>query len=182
MCLIAIGACVIVNIAIDQKFTWSIYSVLSILLGWLVISPLAVKKYGVPLAFCSLTLFISPFLYFLEKVTPVDNWFSPLGLPAAITGIITIWLLYFLFRLIRINLWYKFAVAVLLAGAIAGSVINHYADLYLNTAPSFFKYFMNILLCVILAVLFGFFGYKKHKKAPPVQRAEQSTEQSDIKP
>jgi len=163
-CFIAIGACVIVNIAMTRQITWSARSVLSIIFGWIVLSPIVVKKYGLTLSLCAATLFVFPFMYFLEKITAVNDWFAPLGLPAAITGLIAIWLLYFLFRFIRISLWFKLAASVYIAGVIANPVITHYVDKYLNREPAFFRYFTGIFPCVLITALFIYLGYRKHKR------------------
>lgn len=165
-CLIAIAACVIVDIAMNQQFTWSLYPALSVPFGWLVISPIFTGKYGVPLSLSSVTLFVIPCLYLLEKVTPRDNWFSVLGIPAAVIGIIAMWALYLLFKFLRISLWYKWAAAVFLVGVVVSPLIQHYVDSFLDESPTFFSRFINIAPLVVVSVLLGVIGYRKNRKVP----------------
>lgn len=165
-CLIAIITCVIVNGAIDNQITWSAYSILSIPLGWLVISPLLIKKYGIPLSLCSITLFVSPYLFLLEKITPVNNWFAPVGLPSAAAGIITMWVFYILFRFLRISLWYKSAIAVFLLGAAVSPVINHYVSAFLNETPTLFHRLINIFPLIVLSALLWLAGYRRKRSVP----------------
>ena len=163
VCMISIFVCVIVNGAIDNRITWSAYPILSIPFVWLIISPLTVKKHGIVLSLCSLMLFILPFLYLLEKITPVDGWFIPLGFPSAVAGMITIWIIYLLFRFIRISLWYKSAIAVFFVGIITSPVVNHYVDEYLNTGPSVLNNILNIASFVIVSAAIAILGYRKNK-------------------
>lgn len=184
LCLVGTGACVIANIVIDQQITWSTQSSLSIIFGWVVISPIVVKKHGITLSLCSLTIFAYPFLYLLEIITLTGGWLSPLGLPVAITAILTLWAIWALFSFIRINLWFKFAITVFLAGVIAGTIINIYIDMFLDIKPSFWKYFLSILSCDVVAALLGFPGYLKVKadyaklRRRPEPRAQQNEDRA----
>ena len=162
-CLIAIIACVIVNIAIDRKITWSLYPIVSVPFGWLVFSPLIIKKHGVVFSICSLMLFILPFLYLLDKITPVESWFFPLGIPSATVGMITIWVVFLLFRFVNIILSYKCAISIFFIGVFACPVINHYVDRFLDTGPRLFNNIINILSCVVIAVVIFVLGYRSNK-------------------
>jgi len=167
-CIISIITCVIVNVAIDRQITWSVYPILSVLFGWLVFSPLIIKKHGLPLSICSLTLFTLPYLFFLDKITPVESWFIPLGIPSAIAGMISVWVFYLLFRFVKISLWYKLAIAVFIAGAIVSPIINSYVDVYLNAEPRLLNTIINIASSVILSAAIAFLGYRRNlKRAAP---------------
>jgi len=165
-CFIAIGVCIIVNVAIDKQITWSAYPILSIIFGWLIVSPLVIKKYGLAISLCALMLFVFPFLYFLEKITPNHSWFAPLGVPSAIVGIIAGWLIYLLFRFLKISLWYRSAIAVFLVGVIANMIIGHYVDAFLSTESSFLNRFINIFSCVAVSALLVILGYRNKKVNP----------------
>lgn len=160
-CFIAMGVCLIVDVAITHTITWAAYPLLSIPFGWMIPSSLLMKKHGIILCPCVLTILGLPYLYLLEKLTPVSDWFFPLGLPSAITGILLGWAIYGLFRFIKINIWYKAAISVLLAGVIASPVINHFVDAFTGTGPSFLSYFINIFSCVVAASVLGIIGYRK---------------------
>ena len=160
-CLTAIVTCVIVNYAIDRQITWAAYAVLSVQFGWLCCIPLIYKKFT--LSLCVLTVASFPFLYFIEKITPVTDWFFALGLPAAVTGAVSIWITYLLFRYVKISVWYKFSISVFLIGVVADRIISHYVDAFLETEPSFIKTIGSILLCVVISALLWVQGYTKNK-------------------
>jgi len=162
-CVIALFTCSLVNAVIDKQLTWAFYPLLSIPFGWLILSPLTVRKYGVLLSLCSTLLFILPFLFLLEKITPYDNWFVPLGIPCAIAGFILAVLFYILFRFIKINIWYKLAVTVIIAGAIASPIIDSYVNRYLNEGPKIFQIIINVSASVILATVLIIIGYRRGK-------------------
>jgi len=170
LCIAAIIACIIVNYAIDRKITWSIYPILSIPFGWLLFMPLIIKKHGLLLSLCSLTLITLPYLFLLEKITPVRHWFLPLGIPSAIAGVITIWVLYLLYRFLKINLWYKIAVTVFLSGVITSPIIDYYVDTFLYEEPRWLDSIINIASCIIVSVALFLLGRKRSKaKNAPVQ-------------
>ena len=160
-CLIAIGTCIVVNYAIDQRITWAAYPILSVLVGWLIIIPSVFRKYIGSL--CVLTVSVIPFLYFLERITPVHDWFYPVGLPAAIVGIVYVWAIYLLFRYIKISLWYKLAISVFLSGVIDNLIINYFVDAFVNTKTTQLAYFISIFSYVLVSALFLVLGYTKNK-------------------
>lgn len=163
VCFIAMGVCLIVDMAITQQITWSAYPLLSIPFGWIAITPLFIKKYGKFLCPCVLTLSVLPYLYFIEKITPVSDWFFSLGLPLAVTGIVIGWIIYFLFLFLKISTWYKAAISVFLAGVVATPITNHFVNAYAQIEPSFLNDFINIFSCVIVSAILGILGYIKNK-------------------
>jgi len=158
LCFIAVGVCLIVNTAIDRQITWAAYPLISIPFGWAIISLLLVKKYGTALLLCSLTLLSLPYLYFLSKITPVTDWFLPLGVPSAAAGIITCWILFFLFRYIKINIWYKAAFSIFWLGAVVAPVINYFADIYVGDAPFQWYRLLSVFVSIIAAAVVGMLG------------------------
>lgn len=161
-CFIAMGVCLIVDLAITRQITWAAYPLLSIPFGWMIVSPLCVKKHGIVLSPCVLTLVVLPYLYFIEKITPVSGWFFPLGLPSAVVGIVAGWVIYFLFRFIKINLWYKAAISFFLLGAVATPIINHFVDAFTEES-SFLSNIINVFSCVIASAILGIIGYRKNE-------------------
>ena len=162
-CFIAAGVCFIVNIAIKQQLTWAAYPLISILFGWIVLSPVLVKKHGVILHLCSFTLLVLPYLYFMSRITPVTDWFFSLGLPSAIAGIITCWLLFMLLRHTKISIWYKAAISVFWIGVVIASVINYFVDIYIGNDPFQWDRLLNTFTSVVAAAVLGIVGYlRKH--------------------
>ncbi|MCL2678167.1 MAG: DUF6320 domain-containing protein [Clostridiales bacterium] len=163
-CLIAAGACVIVDLAMTRQITWSAYVILSVAFGWLVLSPLVMRKRGATLSLCAVTLFILPYLYLLEKITPGDAWFAGLGIPAAVIGVVMLWALFTIFRIFKINLWYKGALALFLGGAVAAPLVNRYVDAFTGEPSSPLSYFINISSCLLIAVALGVLGFLREKR------------------
>ena len=135
LCFVAAGVCVIVNYAIDQQITWAAYPILSIPAGWLILIPLMYRKYTI--AVCVLTAIVAPFLYCMNKITPAPDWFCGLGIPLAAIGIVFVWAVYLLFRLVKISLWYKASITVFLAGVV-NLITNHFLDRFLGTENPLF--------------------------------------------
>ena len=167
-CLAAILTCMIVNFAIDRQITWAAYTILSVPFGWLVLSPLAIKKYGAALSLFSLTLFTVPFLFVLDRLTPVDSWFFPLGIPSAIVGAIAAWLFFLLFRFVKINVWYKSAITVFITGVMINPVINYFVDRFATDQSSLLSTILTAAGCLILAVALWIAGYGKARKTGAV--------------
>jgi len=162
-CLIAIITCIIVDYAMNKQITWSWYPIISVPFGWLVFSPLHIKKYGTPLSILSLTIFSLPFLFLLEKITPVSGWFTPLAIPSAAVGAAAIWVIYLVFRFLKIRLWYKSAITVFLAGVIVNPVISYFVDMYVYSEPRIFSTLISSVPCLILAVTMIIQGRVKDK-------------------
>ena len=162
-CFVAAGVCLIVNIAIDQKITWAAYPLISILFEWAVCSPVLVKKHGIALLLSSLTLLNLPYLYFLSKITPVTDWFIPLGLPSAIVGILSVWIMYILFCHTKISTWYKAALSVFWFGVVVALVINYFVDIYVGDDPFPWYRLLSAFMCAAAAAALGITGYKRDK-------------------
>jgi len=111
----------------------------------------------------SLTLLILPYLYLLSRITPVTNWFVPIGLPSAITGLLAFWLLFLLFRFARINIWYKSASSFFILGVVSSTVINYFADIYLGVEPFALNRLISTFSCIIATAVIGVLGYIKSK-------------------
>lgn len=162
-CVVAIGVCLIVNMAIDQQITWAAYPLLSVPFGWAMFSTLLIKKHGIIYFLCALTVLALPYLYLISKVTPVTDWFMPIGLPAALAGILAIWILFPLFRFVKMNAWYKAAFSVFLLGVVAGTIISYFIDVYLQMEPFKWYRYIDIFSCLVAAAALAIVGYKKSK-------------------
>ena len=171
-CLIAVLTCLIVNFAIDRQITWAAYALLSVPFGWLVLSPLVIKKFGSALALLSLTLFVLPFLFVLDRITPVDSWFVPLGIPSAVAGVIAVWIFFLLFRFVKINNWYKSAITVFVTGVVVNPVVNYYVDRFVIDQSSLLSTILTATGCLILAIALFIVGHKRSKADSAMRNAE----------
>jgi len=160
-CIIAILTCMIVNFAIDRQITWAAYTILSVPFGWLVLSPLSIKKYGAALSLFSLTIFTVPFLFVLDRLTPVESWFAPLGIPSAIVGAIAAWFFFLLFRFVKTSVWYKSAITVFIAGVLINPVINYIVYKFVPDQSSLLSTILTAAGCLILAIALWITGSKR---------------------
>lgn len=167
-CFAAIGACVIVNLAVSGTLTWAMYPLLSVPFAWAVGAPLWVPGWNraVPLAMLAFTVLVPPYLYLLAGQTG-GGWFLPLGLPCAGIGLASGWAAYALWRFAKIGFFYKLALCVLLTGALVGPAINwlahRFAALQFDALDMFINIFASVLAAGVLAIL-GFVRAAKEKQ------------------
>lgn len=93
-CTLLIGAivCVICDLAITKRLTWSLIPVGSILLAWVILFPILVfGKKGILGGCISLSIFIFPYLYALSSLLHVREVLS-IGGAAAVISVIYLWL------------------------------------------------------------------------------------------
>ena len=162
-CFIAAGVCLIVDIAINRQITWAAYPLLSIAFGWALLSSLLVKKHKIVSLLCAVTLLTIPYLYLLSKITPVTDWFLPIGIPSAIAGIIAMWILFPLYLFTKINILNKAAISVILIGAV-NVVVDYYVDTAFGINPFGWERWLSVFGCIIIAAILGILGYMKSKK------------------
>lgn len=177
-CVIAAIVCLICNLAINKSITWASYPLAALPFAWVIATPaLLFKKYKVLFSLAAFSVFCLPFLYILERVTPVNGWFAALGVPAAITSIIAVWITYFLIKYVKLNWWYMSAALFFLYGVVVSAVVNYFTFTFLDI--SFFKLsnIINILSCAVVVALLVIIGYYKNaNKILKTQQQEQETE------
>ena len=167
MCFIAVGICLIVDFAITRTVTWSGISIASIALGWCITCPLLLHKFQIPLSLATLSVLIFPYLWYMARETSVDSWFVKIGVPIGIIGVVFMWIIYLLFRFIKIRILYKSAVAVFLSTVIASPVVNHIIASHFENNMLIFQDIVNIFAGITVTALLAIWGYtrsKSHKK------------------
>lgn len=91
--LVGIIVCLICNIAISGKFTWSPIPVSSIVFAWVISFPsIILGKKGIIVSLLSLSIFIVPYLFLLSRFTNVKEVFS-IGAVIALASIIFLWII-----------------------------------------------------------------------------------------
>jgi len=161
LCVIALGTCIIVDFAINNAITWGKTPVLSIVFGYLIITPMFAKKHKIELSLCMLTITILPFLYFMEKSVPVKGWFYSIAWPTSVVSMVGAWLTYMICRFFKINWWYKSAILIFMWGAIISPIINHIAD---GLPYISFQNFINLFSSLVISAVLGICGYIRTKK------------------
>lgn len=100
--LAGVAVCAICDLAITGAFSWSLFPIGSIVLGWLVFFP-TVKfgERGIPFSLLSMTVLIAPYLYLLDYLIPDAGLLLPVGIRMAAISVVFLWGLFLLFRALR---------------------------------------------------------------------------------
>lgn len=114
-CLLGIFICMICDMAISGTFTWSLYPITAISFAWLIIIPFfQFEKNKVCMSLVSLSVFIIPFLFILNKIIGGTKFMLPLGIPVSLIAIVYIWGIYILFSIKKAVKWNMAAISILL--------------------------------------------------------------------
>ena len=120
LCLMACFVCALCDLLLNDKFTWSLIAIGGVGLGWCLMTPfIRFKKKGCVVALVVLTLLVSPYLYLIEyQVASMglfnERWFIPMALPMTLIGTIYLWIIYFVFKHRKLNIYYKCAIACMM--------------------------------------------------------------------
>lgn len=80
----------------------SLYPISSMFFAWIVIFPLIrLSKNGVMVSLISLSLFIIPFLYVIDRLVKTSKYILPIGIKVSIISICFLWIIYVLFMIFR---------------------------------------------------------------------------------
>lgn len=113
--ILAAMVCVICDIAITRRLTWSRYPIVSMGYAWLVAFPLLYfKKQPLFGGLVSASAFLLPFLFCIERIGGEARWFMPLGAPLALAAIVYLWVVWWLCCRTKLGIWFKAALATVL--------------------------------------------------------------------
>lgn len=99
--LIGIMVCIICDIALSGRLTWSLIPISSIVFAWVISFPIMILgKRGIAGSLISLSLFILPYLYLLSRLIKAYAVFS-IGARIAVIVMLYIWMIFFLFKRFR---------------------------------------------------------------------------------
>ena len=158
---LSIFICIICDIAISGTLSWSLYPIVAILFAWIVIFPLfQFKKNNVCISLISLSIFIIPFLFILDKIIGGTKLMMPLGVPIAIVSIIYIWVIYFLFSIKRSEKWNMAAISVLL-GIPVSIIINYIVSKFMIQPMIDVWDILSYGIMIVISVLLFFIGKKQ---------------------
>lgn len=94
---IALAVCCICDVAICGTLTWSLITLSSILVTWMVSFPITLLgKKGILVSMIAISVLVIPFMYILSVLIKIDKIFIIGSIMSAIT-IIFMWILYFIF-------------------------------------------------------------------------------------
>ena len=148
--LMGIIVCAIVDTAITNNFTWSLYPVSSIIFAWCVLFPMVhrVRK-GIVLSLIILTLLIVPYLFVLDTIAAARGLILKAGSVIAAISVIFLWCLWLIMKCCRQRNLLGIGISVLLA-APASLLINYSLSLTLTPEAGAFDVW-DVLNIVLLA-------------------------------
>ncbi len=152
--LIPILICVICDMLITQKLTWSTYVISAMMLAYVYIfTPFMFKKKRSVLYISSCTLATLLFLFFLsEKVTTATKWFSPLGLPICLSAGILLILLMLVFEKVKNKKLIK-AASIFFAVALFTVLINIFVNMFFKMQNIVSWSLYSATPCVIIGIV-----------------------------
>lgn len=96
--LIAILVCIICDLTIFGKFTWSVITTSSIIFVWLVLIPMIkLGRKGINRSLAILSVLIIPYLYVLS-ISIKENMIFTIGVAMSIIAIIYVWCIFWIFK------------------------------------------------------------------------------------
>ncbi len=163
-CLIAIGVCLICDFAINKSVVWSGYPLAGVLFGWLVIFPaILAGRHRLLFYLASLTVTVFPFLFVLESFTHVKGWFIGLAAPIAVIAVISCWIMFFVYKLFKVNKWFLSAVAMFLFGIVVATSADYYVSRFLNKSIFSLDNIISFFSCAAITILLVIIGISKQR-------------------
>ena len=165
--VLASVVCIICNLAISQNLTWSLYPIACIAFTWLILMPLFhFEKKAITMSLLSLSVFIIPFLYVLERIIDREKWLLQLGIPIAIVSIIYLWSVWAVFAKTKMNRYYACGIALIAAIPLI-MIVNFIVSQF--TSQPYFDIWdaMSIGIIVVVAIILFWVG--KFRRKIPLQ-------------
>ena len=157
-----IAVCTILDLLISKGLKWSLFSDVSILTAWVILT-LCQFVYKIPLVIVpSLILTALAALFFIDLITTGREWFFPVGLPVAICAYISAGIIFILYKIVHLHGLNILASAfIVLSGfcilteLILDDFLNGFADI---------KWSLIVAVSVLpVALLFFFYHYRLKK-------------------
>ena len=175
---IGIIVCMIVNLAIDGTFTWSLIVagsvVFALACGYVLVKS---KKYKPEKTLLCITVLIIPLLMIIQytlkdfSVEYTGAWLWRLGVPITCVWLVIVWVTDLAIRLFHFNIWHSLAFLILLGipgNIVTNTLSNAYVLAMQGTKNSSIGVIViNSLSSLILVVIFWIAGnwYRNKKKA-----------------
>ncbi|MCL2580577.1 MAG: helix-turn-helix domain-containing protein [Oscillospiraceae bacterium] len=126
--LVGILTCAIVDLSIFGTLTWSLIPITACVFAWCSFIPTI--KYGIRGTAISLIMFsglIVPFLFILNILVDSGGLLLPIGIRMSVIGIVYLWIVFGLFKLLRARKLIALAISLLL-----GTFFSHLINLVLS--------------------------------------------------
>lgn len=144
-------ACAIVDVAVTNSFTWSLYPISSILFGWCVLFPsLLSGKKGLLPSMIVLTVLTVPYLFALDRISAAGGLLLKVGAPAATLALLFFWSVWLIMRRFQNRKLIGAGISTMLAAPVC-FLINGSLALTLTPEAGVFDVW-DVLGAVVLAV------------------------------
>ena len=148
--LIGIVVCAICNIAINGAFTWSLYPIISIVFAWAIVIPIVIfSQRGILVSLILLSALLIPFLISIGILSGYQEEMNVIGVKSAVVGMIYIWGVYILQRIMKRKRLIASAISVLLVLPV-NWLINGIVDSY--TKMNGFDVW-DIIICTVIVFI-----------------------------
>ena len=150
--LISIIACAIVDVAITNSFTWSLYPISSIIFAWCVLFPLVYGgKNGIVPSMIAITVLIVPYLFVLDMLAATGGVILKAGAAVAAISLIFLWSVCFIMKRCKTRKLLGAGISTILAAPVC-VLINYSLSLTLTPEAGAFDVW-DVLDIVILVVV-----------------------------
>lgn len=113
--IIASFVCAICDFVMTSAFTWSRIPMLSMILAWLILTPLLKMEFNkVRWSLLSLSVCILPYLYILGMLLPEYDLIFPIGFRCSLIGIGYLWIVFYVFHKFKTQKYYASAISTIL--------------------------------------------------------------------
>ena len=154
--LLGVITCTIIDIAIAGAFTWSLIPISACVFAWLSLIPTI--KYGrkaVAVSFAVFSALTLPFLFVLHNLIDSNGLLLPVGIRASIIGIVYLWVVFALFKILKARKLIATAISLLLL--IPLSLLTNFALSEL-TSTSLFDIWDALTLSIVIVLAIVFFA------------------------
>lgn len=164
ICLLGILICIICDMAITGTYTWSLYPITSIIFAWLIIIPLfQFEKNKVCMSLISISIFIIPFLFILNKIIGGIKFMLPIGIPISLISIAYMWVIYILFSIKKVTKWNAAAISIIL-GIPVSLLISYTVAKFTNEPIADVWDILSWGILAMVSMVFYFIGKKREVK------------------
>lgn len=166
--LLGIIVCAIVDVAITNSFSWSLYPISSIIFAWCVLSPILFSgKKGSVSSMIALTVLIVPYLFVLDKIAAAEGSILKAGAVVAAISMAFLWSIWFIMRCFRNRKMIGAGISTILAAPVC-ILINFSLSLALTPEAGAFDVWdvldIVILMAAGLALVCFDLMIRKHRK------------------
>jgi len=159
--LVPIVTCVMSDLLITKRLSWSVYVVAGVLMAWTIsTTPFYFKKFSITKMLCIDVFAVIICLLIIENQAPGGGWVLRIALPAALFVLLSGLVIVFLYRHLGLR-GLGVSAALFIAAAIMMPGLEILVDLYSGSSISLFWSWFAALPCLAVAVLLIFLNNSK---------------------